>query len=191
MENASPLPYEWQKNGWQKNGRLRPLPADIFLPAIFLPVGLCPDPLWGCGRPLTSVPRPLRLTCHPEGITIAKFEDDLLRQNRVIHDRWRFYRWADGRRRSFRWQTVCGIMASSCGSPLWPKAIVHRSLGRRPRNALPTSLFGRRPYSPRPTPRAAFGLRPAFGKRTAAARRLTLPPSAASIRADASVWLTP
>nr|MCU0983239.1 DEAD/DEAH box helicase [Pirellulaceae bacterium] len=32
---------------------------------------------------------------HPECITIAKFEDDLLRQNSLIHDRWRVYRWTD------------------------------------------------------------------------------------------------
>jgi hypothetical protein len=33
---------------------------------------------------------------HPECITIAKFEDDLLRQNSLIHDQWRVYRWAAG-----------------------------------------------------------------------------------------------
>ena len=32
---------------------------------------------------------------HPECITIAKFEDDLLRQNSLIHDQWRVYRWTD------------------------------------------------------------------------------------------------
>jgi hypothetical protein len=26
---------------------------------------------------------------------MAKFEDDLLRQNSLIHDRWRVYRWTD------------------------------------------------------------------------------------------------
>ena len=32
---------------------------------------------------------------HPDAITIAKFEDDLLRQNSLIHDNWRVYRWTD------------------------------------------------------------------------------------------------
>ena len=32
---------------------------------------------------------------HPEAITIAKFEDGLLRQNSLVHDNWRIYRWTD------------------------------------------------------------------------------------------------
>lgn len=32
---------------------------------------------------------------HPEAISIAKFEDDLLRQNSLVHDAWRVYRWTD------------------------------------------------------------------------------------------------
>lgn len=32
---------------------------------------------------------------HPAAITVAKFEDDLLRQNSLIHDQWRVYRWTD------------------------------------------------------------------------------------------------
>ena len=32
---------------------------------------------------------------HPEAISIADFEDSLLRQNSLIHDRWRVFRWTD------------------------------------------------------------------------------------------------
>lgn len=32
---------------------------------------------------------------HPAAITIDKFEDDLLRQNSLIHDRWKVFRWTD------------------------------------------------------------------------------------------------
>jgi superfamily II DNA or RNA helicase len=32
---------------------------------------------------------------HPEAISIAKFEDDLLRQNSLIHDNWQVFRWTD------------------------------------------------------------------------------------------------
>ena len=32
---------------------------------------------------------------HPEAITIDKFEDDLLRQNSLIHQGWRVFRWTD------------------------------------------------------------------------------------------------
>ncbi len=32
---------------------------------------------------------------HPAAITIEKFEDDLLRQNSLIHDRWKVFRWSD------------------------------------------------------------------------------------------------
>jgi superfamily II DNA or RNA helicase len=32
---------------------------------------------------------------HPEAITVEKFEDDLLRQNSLIHQGWRVFRWTD------------------------------------------------------------------------------------------------
>jgi hypothetical protein len=32
---------------------------------------------------------------HPAAITIEKFEDDLLRQNSLVHDRWKVFRWTD------------------------------------------------------------------------------------------------
>lgn len=32
---------------------------------------------------------------HPAAISVEKFEDDLLRQNSLIHDQWRVYRWTD------------------------------------------------------------------------------------------------
>lgn len=32
---------------------------------------------------------------HPQAITIEKFEDDLLRQNSLVHDGWRVFRWTD------------------------------------------------------------------------------------------------
>ncbi len=32
---------------------------------------------------------------HPAAISVSKFEDDLLRQNSLIHDQWRVFRWTD------------------------------------------------------------------------------------------------
>jgi hypothetical protein len=47
-----------------------------------------------------------------------------------------------------------------CGLDFWPKAMIHRSLGQRPRSKGAHRLFGRRPYSTCCAGRCEYGLRP-------------------------------
>lgn len=45
------------------------------------------------GRVAFEIDGPLHY--HPDKITMLQYEDDLLRQNSLIHDGWRVFRWTD------------------------------------------------------------------------------------------------